>query len=51
MSIVSDPKWNLELDFYSGGRDYGFGSFAFHPQFNQPGTPGFGKFYTILETT
>ena len=48
---VGDPKWNLELDFKSSGRDYGFGSFAFHPQFNQPGTPGFGKFYTILETS
>ncbi len=26
--------------------EQGFQSFAFHPQFNQPGMPGFGKFYT-----
>ena len=48
---LGDSKWSLDLDFSSRGRDWGFGSFAFHPQFNQPGTPGFGKFYTILETS
>ena len=37
--------------FRKEGRDWGFGSFAFHPQFNQSGTPGFGKFYTLAETS
>ncbi len=33
------------------GRERGFQSFAFHPQFAQPGTRGFGKFYTYTDTT
>jgi glucose/arabinose dehydrogenase len=33
------------------GNERGFQSFAFHPQFNQPGARGFGKFYTYLDTT
>jgi glucose/arabinose dehydrogenase len=32
------------------GNERGFQSFAFHPQFNRPGTPGFGKFYTYTDT-
>ena len=48
---LSDPKWNLNLDVSHEARDFGFASFAFHPQFNQPGAPGFGKFYTFLETS
>jgi hypothetical protein len=35
----------------SGGRERGFQNFAFHPQFGQPGTPGYGKFYTYTDTT
>ena len=30
----------------SPGLGTGFASFAFHPEFRQPGAPGFGKFYT-----
>ncbi len=30
----------------SQGRERGVQSFAFHPQFAQAGTPGYGKFYT-----
>ena len=48
---LGDPKWNLDLDVSDKARDFGFTSFTFHPQFNQPGTPGFGKFYTFLETS
>ena len=48
---LSDPRWNLNLDVSNKARDFGFTSFAFHPQFNQPGAPGFGKFYTFLETS
>ena len=29
----------------------GFQSFAFHPQFSQAGTPGYGKFYTYVDTS
>jgi hypothetical protein len=35
----------------SGGSERGFQSFAFHPQFNQPGTRGAGKFYTYTDTS
>ena len=28
----------------------GFHSFAFHPQFAEAGTPGFGRFYTFVES-
>ncbi len=35
----------------SAGRERGFQSFAFHPQFGQAGTPGFGKFYTYFDTS
>ena len=35
----------------SAGRERGFQSFAFHPQFGQAGTPGFGKFYTYVDTS
>ena len=35
----------------SSGRERGFQSFAIHPQFNQSGTPGFGKLYTWTDTS
>ncbi len=35
----------------STGRERGFQSFAFHPQFGRQGTPGYGKFYTYLDTS
>jgi hypothetical protein len=41
---IDDPRW--EMDVQSQGRERGFQSFAFHPQFNQQGAPGFGRFYT-----
>ena len=40
--------WGLSIQ--AGGNERGFQSFAFHPQFNQPGTPGFGKLYTYIDT-
>jgi glucose/arabinose dehydrogenase len=33
------------------GRERGFQSFAFHPQFAEVGAPGFGKFYTYTDTS
>src|SRR5262245_9247576 len=41
------PAWGVSVQ--SGGRERGMQSFAFHPQFNRPGTPGFGKFYTYSD--
>ena len=46
---IDDPQWNRDVQ--SQGRERGFQSFAFHPQFNQAGTPGFGKFYTWADVT
>jgi glucose/arabinose dehydrogenase len=46
---INDPKWGVGVQ--SGGRERGFQSFAFHPQFGEAGAPGFGKFYTYTDTT
>jgi len=46
---LNDPKWGNPVQ--AGGSERGFQSFAFHPQFAQTGTPGFGKFYTYLDTS
>jgi glucose/sorbosone dehydrogenase len=35
----------------SGGRERGVQSFAFHPQFGRTGTRGYGKFYTLTDTS
>ena len=40
-----------KLDIQSSNFERGFQSFAFHPQFSQSGTPGFGKFYTYIDTS
>jgi hypothetical protein len=45
---INDPKWGVGVQFQ--GRERGFQSFAFHPQFGQAGSPGFGKFYTYTDT-
>jgi glucose/arabinose dehydrogenase len=45
---LNDPKWESPVN--SNGPERGFQSFAFHPQFAQSGTPGFGKFYTYIDT-
>jgi hypothetical protein len=39
------------VNVQSQGRERGFQSFAFHPQFNQPGTRGYGKFYTYTDSS
>ena len=38
------------MNVNSQGNERGFQSFAFHPQFARQGTPGFGKFYTYIDT-
>lgn len=46
---INDPKWGVGVQ--SMGRERGFQSFAFHPQFGESGARGFGKFYTYTDTT
>jgi len=46
---INDPKWDVSVQ--SMGRERGFQSVAFHPQFSQTGTPGYGKFYTYTDVT
>ena len=46
---IRDARWGMPVQ--SMGNERGFQSFAFHPQFNQAGARGFGKFYTYLDTT
>jgi hypothetical protein len=45
---INDAKWGVNVN--AGGNERGFQSFAFHPQFNRSGTPGFGRFYTYTDT-
>jgi len=46
---LRDPRWGTPVQ--SVGRERGLQSFAFHPQFAQAGTPGYGKFYTYTDTS
>jgi hypothetical protein len=46
---INDTKWGVGVQ--SGGRERGVQSFALHPQFGRPGTPGFGKLYTWTDST
>lgn len=45
---VNAPRWGTKVQ--SQGRERGFQSFAFHPQFAEQGAPGFGKLYTWTDT-
>lgn len=46
---INAPQWQVQV--ISAGNERGLQSFAFHPQFNQAGTPGYGKFYTYADTS
>jgi hypothetical protein len=49
---VDDERWGRRIQ--SQGRERGFQSFAFHPQYNERGSPGYGRFYTwsdVADTT
>jgi hypothetical protein len=46
---INAPDWGVRVQ--SQGNERGFQSFAFHPQFNQAGAPGFGRFYTYTDST
>lgn len=41
---INDPEEGIGVQH--SGRERGFQSFAFHPEFGQQGTPGYGRFYT-----
>lgn len=45
---INDPRWGVSVQ--SRGRERGFQSFAFHPDFGHAGTPGYGRFYTWTDT-
>jgi hypothetical protein len=46
---VDAPEWSVSVQ--SSGNERGFQSFAFHPQFSRRGTRGYGKLYTIVDTS
>ena len=46
---LTDPRWNLDIE--ASRRERGFQSFALHPQFGMPGTPGYGKLYAYTDTS
>jgi hypothetical protein len=45
---IDDERWGVGVQ--SQGRERGFQSFAFHPQFGEQGAPGYGRFYTWTDT-
>ena len=45
---LRDPRW--DLDIAARVIDLGLDGFALHPQFNSPGSPGHGLFYTWADT-
>jgi glucose/arabinose dehydrogenase len=46
---INDSTWGVFVR--SQSREQGFQNMAFHPQFAQQGTPGYGKFYTWANST
>ena len=45
---VDAGEWGVDVD--AGWREKGVQNFAFHPQFGEEGTPGYGKFYVWTDT-
>jgi glucose/arabinose dehydrogenase len=45
---INAPQWGVRVE--ASGRERGFQSFAFHPQFGEFGAPGYGKFYTWTDS-
>ncbi|MCC5907497.1 MAG: PQQ-dependent sugar dehydrogenase [Balneolaceae bacterium] len=44
---INDTEWGIEVEY--GGRERGFQSFAFHPDFGREGAAGYGRFYTFTD--
>ncbi len=51
---VREPRWGITVEMPAEVvlccMEVGLQSFAFHPQFNEPGTSGYGKLYTWIDT-
>jgi Glucose / Sorbosone dehydrogenase len=45
---INASQWGVRVQ--SMGNERGFQSFAFHPQFDQAGARGFGRFYTYTDS-
>lgn len=45
---IDDARWGVQVQH--SGRERGVQSIAFHPQFNERGRPGYGRFYTYTDT-
>jgi hypothetical protein len=46
---INAANWGVGVQF--SGSERGVQSFAFHPDFGKKGAPGYGKFYTYVDTT
>lgn len=46
---LTDGKWNVDLKWTVLER--GFTGLAFHPDYNSVGSDGYGRFYTLLDST
>jgi hypothetical protein len=48
-----EPRWGVDIETSEPRRVMAVGleSFAFHPQFNESGTAGYGKLYTWMDTS
>src|SRR5439155_26855104 len=46
---LTAAEWKVSVQ--SMGSERGLQSFAIHPQFSQRGARGFGKFYTVVDST
>ncbi|REL37674.1 hypothetical protein DYD21_07775 [Rhodohalobacter sp. SW132] len=44
---INDPEWGVGVEYR--GRERGFQSFAFHPDFGREGSEGYGRFYTFSD--
>lgn len=45
---LRESRWDVEVA--AGSRERGLQSFAFHPQFHESGTEGYGRFYTWVDS-
>ncbi|MEX0617770.1 MAG: PQQ-dependent sugar dehydrogenase [Pseudohongiellaceae bacterium] len=46
---INAADWDVHVN--AASRETGFQGFSFHPQFDQPDTPGYGKFYTWTDSS
>ncbi len=46
---IDAPDYRVQVQ--SEGTERGFQAMAFHPDFAKEGAPGYGKFYTLVDTT